>query len=104
MGHARALLSLEGEGKQLRARNTVIARGLSVRETERWVRGRKSTQTKARKGSTLNPQWKVIEEDLQKKLGTRVKIIKGRAAGRVEIEFYSEKDLDRIWRLVCRRN
>jgi len=104
MGHARALLSLEAEGKQLRARNIVIARGLSVRETERWVQGRKRGRAIPRKGPPLNPQWRAIEEDLQKELGTRVKVIKGKAAGRVEIEFYSEKDLDRIWRLICHKS
>lgn len=104
MGHARALLSLEGEARQLRARNAVIARGLSVRETEKWVQGEKRGPAKKAKGSTLNPHWKTIEEDLQRRLGTRVKIIKGRGKGKVEIEFYSEKDLDRIWRLIYRKD
>jgi ParB family chromosome partitioning protein len=103
MGHARALLSLEGESRQVQARNAVISRGLSVRETERWVKGLKEGRQEKGKAPTLSPQWKAIENDLQKVLATRVKVIKGRNKGRVDIEFYSEKDLDRIWRLICRR-
>lgn len=103
MGHARALLGLEGEGRQIRARNHVISRGLSVRETERWVRSQKEGGREKRRGLARNPQWKAIESDLQKKLGTRVKVMGGRRKGKVEIEFYSETDLDRIWRLICRR-
>ncbi|MDH7500597.1 MAG: ParB/RepB/Spo0J family partition protein [candidate division NC10 bacterium] len=101
MGHARALLSLEGEARQLRARNLVVARGLSVRQTEELVQSEKKGRAKKGKGSTFNPHWKAIEEDLGRRLGTRVKVFKGRGPGRVEIEFYSEKDLDRIWRLIC---
>jgi len=103
MGHARALLSLDGEGRQIQARNTVVSRGLSVRETERWVRRLKEGPREKGKPLALSPQWKAIENDLQKVLGTRVKVIKGKNRGRVDIEFYSEKDLDRIWRLICRR-
>jgi ParB family chromosome partitioning protein len=103
MGHARAILSLEGQGRQIQARNLVISRGLSVRETEKWVRSQKEGCKEKRKALMLTPQWKAIESDLQKVLGTRVKVVKGRSKGKVEIEFYSEKDLDRIWRLICRR-
>jgi ParB family chromosome partitioning protein len=103
MGHARALVSLEGEGRQVQARNAVISRGLSVRETERWVKRLKEERQERGKAPALSPQWKAIENDLQKVLGTRVKVTKGRKRGRVDIEFYSEKDLDRIWRLICRR-
>jgi ParB family chromosome partitioning protein len=103
MGHARALLSLEGESRQVQTRNAVISRGLSVRETERWVKRLKEGRQEKGKTPALSPQWKAIENDLQKVLGTRVKVIKGRNRGRVDIEFYSEKDLDRIWRLICRR-
>ena len=103
MGHARALLGLDGESRQVQARNAVISRGLSVRETERWVKRLKEGRQEKGKAATVSPQWKAIESDLQKVLGTRVKVIKGRRKGRVDIEFYSEKDLDRIWRLICRR-
>jgi len=103
MGHARALLGLEGESRQIQARNAVISRGLSVRETERWVKRLKEGRHEKGKAPTLSPQWKAIENDLQKVLATRVRVIKGRNKGRVDIEFYSEKDLDRIWRLICRR-
>jgi ParB family chromosome partitioning protein len=103
MGHARALLSLEGESRQMQARNAVISGGLSVRETERWVKRLKEGRQEKGRAPALSPQWKAIESDLQKVLATRVKVIKGRNKGRVDIEFYSEKDLDRIWRLICRR-
>jgi ParB family transcriptional regulator, chromosome partitioning protein len=103
MGHARALLGLEGEGDQIRGRNFVISRGLSVRETERWVRTQKERrQRKPRvRDRTLNPEWRAIEDDLRRILGTQVKVVKAKRGGRLEIEFYSEKDLDRIWRLIC---
>ena len=103
MGHARALLGLEGEGDQIRGRNFVISRGLSVRETERWVRTQKERrQRKPRvRDRAMNPEWKAIEDDLRRILGTQVKVAKAKRGGRLEIEFYSEKDLDRIWRLIC---
>jgi ParB family chromosome partitioning protein len=103
-GHARALLSLEGEGRQVRARNVVVARGLSVRQTEQWVRNQRKARAATGKPPALNSQWRAIEQDLQKRLGTRVKVVKGRAKGRVEIEFYTERDLDRIWRVICRKD
>jgi ParB family chromosome partitioning protein len=103
MGHARALLSLEGEGRQLRARAAVISRGLSVRETESLVQGQKDAPRERRKDSQTSPQWKAIEAQLQKSLGTRVRVKGKQGKGRVEIEFYSERDLDRIWRIICQR-
>jgi ParB family chromosome partitioning protein len=103
MGHARALLALGGEARQLRARALVLSRGLSVRQTEDLVREQTRTHSSSRKPNSTPPQWRSIQDDLQRRLSTKVRLVKGRGKGKVEIEFYSEADLERIWRIICGR-
>lgn len=98
MGHGRALLGLEGIPAQMAVCKKVIAKGLSVREVENIVRVRRLKQGKK---TPLIPEKKdyyltTIEEELQRILGTRVKIIKGKKRGKIEIEYYSDTDLERI--------
>jgi ParB family chromosome partitioning protein len=99
MGHARALLGAENAAQQLAAWRAVIARELSVRETEALVRRLKSDKKKSR-AATKTPeaaQLAGLSEELSRQLGTKVTIHKsGRQAGRVEIEFYSLDDLDQL--------
>lgn len=103
MGHARALLALGGEARQLRARALVLSKGLSVRQTEELVRKQTRTHSSSRKPNSTPPQWRSIQDDLQRRLSTKVRLVKGRGKGKVEIEFYSEADLERIWRIICGR-
>jgi ParB family chromosome partitioning protein len=98
MGHARALLGAENETQQLAAWRAVVARGLSVRETEDLVRRLKAEKKKPRV-SMHGPeaaQLASLSEDLSRHMGTKVTIRKSGRQGRVEIEFYGNDDLDRL--------
>ena len=98
MGHARALLGAETAAQQLAAWRAVISKKLSVRETENLVRRLKS-QKKTPKVS-LNRSEQIyltsLAEDLSRHLGTKTLIKKDGQKGKVEIEFYSNDDLERL--------
>jgi len=94
MGHARAFLGLEGPEKQRLALKKVLAAGLSVRQTESLV---KRLGLKGHRGPLKNrAQWDSLVEELQRILGTRVKIVGKSNRGRIEINYYSQDELNRI--------
>lgn len=95
MGHARALLGLPDAGAQRRAAHDVRARGLSVRETELLVRKRLTPPPRAAAGP--DPHTKAAAERLRVALGTRVEIVRGRRGGRIQIQFGSEAELQRLF-------
>ncbi|MGD8628657.1 MAG: ParB/RepB/Spo0J family partition protein [bacterium] len=97
MGHARALLGLTEERHILSVYRTVLHRGLSVRQVEALVRRKlKSKKRRARSAPAITTELGHIEEELMRKLGTRVKIISQGGHGKIEIEYYSNDDLTRI--------
>jgi ParB family transcriptional regulator, chromosome partitioning protein len=97
MGHARALLSVEKESVQLQLANDVVNKGLSVRQLEEVVKQLNvSRETKKKKPPKKEPQLMELEERLRSRLGTSVKIKKGTKRGKIEIDFYSQEDLQRI--------
>ena len=96
MGHARALLSLTDESAQRRVAREVVARGLSVRETEALVR-RESTPAVAPAPRKVDPNTRAAEDRLKLALGTRVRIVRKGSAGRIEIDFGSEDELQRLY-------
>ena len=95
MGHARALLSLPDEHAQRRVAREVVARGLSVRDTEALVRKETApgTVTVDRKA---DPNTRAAEDQLKLALGTRVRIIRKGVGGRIEIDFTNEGELQRL--------
>lgn len=100
MGHARAILSTESRVHQVELAKRVIHKGLSVRETEALAKNIKLLET-ARKPKSISeqkdPQISSLEERLIKKLGTKVKIHhKGKKGGKIEIEYYSLDEFDRL--------
>lgn len=97
-GQARALLGLHTEPLMVSACREVIAKGLSTRDTEKLVRYLKSGRRRRREAPLLEPNLRSVVEDLQRALGTRVRLIpRARSAkGRIEIEYYSLPDLERI--------
>lgn len=103
MGHARALLALPAEGEQRRVARDVIARGLSVRETESVVRRllERATPSPTAKAVTIvDVHTRAAEDQLRLALGTRVRIVRHGAKGRIEIDFESEAELIRIHELL----
>jgi len=101
-GHARALLALEKPAEQRAVAREVVAKGLSVRECERAIARKKSPPRPRRTGPGVasDPETRAIEEEMQKFLGTKVRIVRGKKTGKIEIEFYSDQDLTRILDLL----
>ncbi len=102
-GHARALLGLESGDLQGKAREAVIRRGLSVRATELLVKRLKSGSARDRTIRRKAPGLAQAEEQLRRALATKVRITRRGQRGRIEVEFYSEDDLDRLVRKICSR-
>lgn len=105
-GHARALLMSSDVESQRRLASRIIEMSLSVRETEKAVKriGRNDGQTVDRTSikSKKDANIKAAETKLKRYLGTQLQILpdgKG-TGGKIEIEYYSESDLDRIYRLI----
>jgi len=104
-GQARALLGLHTEPLIISACREVIAKGLSTRETEKMVRTLLLGRRRRRQAPLLDPDLKSIVEELQRTLGTRVRLMpKARTAkGKVEIEYYSAADLERIVETITKK-
>ena len=105
-GHARALLSLPSLQDQLNFREKILAETLTVRDVEQMIQERAGGRTKkigARLKKDLSPQIKLLIDNIQQKLGTKVRIhTQGNtgARGQLVIEFFSLQDLDRIYRTL----
>jgi ParB family chromosome partitioning protein len=99
MGHARALLSLSDAAGQLRSARDIIARSLSVRETESLVKRITESRTKRREApiEAADVHTRAAEERLKLYLGTAVRIVRRGTRGRIEIDFSSEDELIRIF-------
>ncbi|HEY8345618.1 MAG TPA: ParB/RepB/Spo0J family partition protein [Bacillota bacterium] len=113
MGHARALLGLEQPEQQLFIGEKIIKENLSVRETEELVRLTNNSivpretvgeETKKRgtgtEGRKLDPNLEAIVEDMTRLFGTRVRIKTSGERGKIEIEYYSKEELERITELL----
>jgi ParB family chromosome partitioning protein len=105
MGHARALLALNDESQQRSTARDVIARSLSVRETESLVKRmtESATQREAPAPAPVDVHTRAAEEKLKFLLGTRVRIVRRGSGGRIEIDFTSEQELIRIYDQLERR-
>lgn len=94
-GHAKALLSLPTEIDQIRVCNLIVRKALSVRETESIV-SRKVAGARPPVGVKKEQSIIDIEGQLQQLFGTRVRIFHGKKRGRIQIEYYSTEDMNRI--------
>jgi ParB family chromosome partitioning protein len=99
-GHARAILSLDHKEKQKELCALIIKKGLSVRQAEaiakRWSEKPKKSVTPVKKRSDLESQLTSLQDSLRKYLGTKVLITQKDKKGKIEIEYYSHEDLERI--------
>ena len=100
MGHARALLGAEASTQQLAAWRAVVSKGLSVRETEALIRRMKAEKKKPKVSRNRSEYIHLssLADDLSRHFGTKITIKKHGKRGKVEIEFYSNDDLDRLIR------
>ena len=103
MGHARALLALPDEAEQRRLARDVVARGLSVRETETLVK-RTGEPLASAKPPAADVHTRAAEDRLRLVLGTRVRIVRRGTRGRIEIDFGSEDELIRIYEQLTERD
>lgn len=104
-GHARALLKLSTEKAQCELAAKCIAEGWSVRQIEEFTKPPRETTdeivpAKATR-QPLDPNVRAAVTELERVLGTRVRIMeKAKGKGRIELEYYSDEDLDRIYSLI----
>jgi ParB family transcriptional regulator, chromosome partitioning protein len=104
MGHARALLALPEQAAQRTLARDIIARSLSVRETEGLVKKAiepPPAPAAARAAPAPDVHTRAAEEKLRLQLGTRVRIVRRGKKGRIEIEFVNEEELIRIYEALA---
>jgi ParB family chromosome partitioning protein len=105
MGHARAILGLPDATTQIQIAEKAAAQNLSVRQVEALVQ--ELTSERPREGSghrkehALDPNVKAAIDELERALGTRVRIVElSEQRGRIEIEYYSQAELDRLFQHI----
>jgi len=101
-GHARALLPLEDETLQRSLMDEIAASGMSVREVEQKVRqllkpaAKPSPKKKTRTEQAVSAEMGAMADRMRRAIGTKVQIKPGGKGGKVELEYYSDEDLERI--------
>jgi ParB family transcriptional regulator, chromosome partitioning protein len=106
MGHARAVLGLPTAEQQIEVAEKAAAQGLSVRQVEALVQELTSdrTRTGTKKETVLDPNVRAAVAELERALGTRVRIVElSEQRGRIEIEYYSQAELDRLFQQITGR-
>ena len=101
-GHARALLAVEDEEEQYNLAQKILDEKLSVRDIEKMVKNlHKPVKVKKLDDKALQAIYLDIEDKLKQKLSTKVAVTsKGEGTGKIEIEFYSHEDLERILEMI----
>ena len=103
-GHARALLALDSQAAQEKLARLIVRRGLSVRQVEDMVakRDKQSGRKTGTAAAPADPNTRAAILELERALGTRVKIVGTDKRGRIEINYFSAEDLNRIYELIVR--
>ena len=101
-GHARALLAIDDEEQQFILANKIFDEKLSVRETEKLVKALKNPKKEVKKEKSEHTFiYENIEEQIKNIMGTKVSVNqKANGKGKIEIEYYSEEELERIYDLL----
>jgi ParB family chromosome partitioning protein len=102
MGHARAILGLPTEELQRQVAEKATSQGLSVRQVERLIqRITHPREAKLTEEALEDPNVKAAINEMERVLGTRVRIVeRGAERGRIEIDYYSSADLDRVYSII----
>ena len=103
-GHARALLAIEDNEKQVAAAKKIVSDKLSVRDVEKFVKDfGKPAKEKKKSNDEMDVFYKDIEEKLKRALGTKVSVnAKSDGAGELKIEFYTHDELDKLVSLLSK--
>jgi len=107
MGHARAVLGLPTAEQQIEVAEKAAAQGLSVRQVEALVQDLTSDRPRTghKKETVVDPNVRAAVEELERALGTRVRIVElSEQRGRIEIEYFSQAELDRLFQQITGRN
>ena len=102
-GHARALLGLESAERQNELARLIVKRGLSVRQVESIVALSHRAPKAPRAAGQVDPNTRAAALEIERALGTRVKIVGSEKRGRIEISYFSGEDLQRLYELLTRR-
>jgi ParB family chromosome partitioning protein len=104
-GHARALLGLESAAAQLQLAKMIVKQGMSVRQAENLValRGSKPAKQDAKEAPKLDPNVRAAVLEMERTLGTRVKVQGDEKRGKIEISYFSAEDLNRIYEWIVKR-
>jgi len=105
-GHARALLGLDSAAAQLKLAQLIVKQGLSVRQVERMVAVQEPRPAKsdAPAAPKLDPNVRAAVLEIERALGTRVKVQGDENRGKLEISYFSPEDLNRIYEWIVRRS
>ena len=101
-GHARALLAIDDKEQQYILANKIFDEKLSVRETEKLIKDIKNPKKPKEKKIIENAFiYKDIEDKMKEIMGTKVSVAsKGNGKGKIEIEYYSDKELERVFDMI----
>jgi len=102
-GHARALVGLESAERQTELARLIAQRGLSVRQVETMVALVQRAPKAPRATGQIDPNTRAAAMEMERSLGTRVKIVGSEKRGRIEISYFSGEDLQRLYELLTRR-
>lgn len=104
-GHARALLGLESAPAQVQLANLIVKQGLSVRQVENLVAQRESHPAPKPEAEQpkLDPNVRAAVLEMERTLGTRVKVHGDEKRGKIEISYFSAEDLNRIYEWIVKR-
>ena len=103
-GHARALLGLQSADRQNELAQLIAKRGLSVRQAESIVASAQSAPEAQRVARKVDPNTRAAALEMERSLGTRVRIVGSENRGKIEISYFSGDDLQRLYELLTRRN
>jgi len=96
-GHAKVLLSVGSAGDQISLSKKIVQKDISVRALENIIRRKRPVK---KVDLSVDNNTRAIEEKLQERLGTKVRIARGKKRGTIQVEFYSSEDLERILKVL----
>jgi ParB family chromosome partitioning protein len=99
-GHARALLAINKRADQLKILEAIVKKGLSVRQTEEMVRRIVAGVQPRRRDEPPSPETEALENEFRNALGTKVRLFRSKKGGKLVIQFYSEEELEAIYRII----
>lgn len=99
-GHVRALITIDDEEKQIKLAVQAVEQGLSVRQVEALAKANKKVKKSKSAKKKKSADVKRVEEDLKVALGTKVNLNQNGKKGKIEIEFYSKDELERLIELL----